>query len=235
MNKIYAVIPARGGSKRIPNKNIQAINGKPLIAYPVEAARISGVFEDIIVSTDSQTIAEAARKYGANIPFMRENSLADDFTPTIPVIRDSILRVAGIDESDLVCCLYPTSVFITPELLKHAAKVSQTLKHDNFLVSFTKYPYPIQRALQKNNEGELSFVHPENADARSQDLEPAFHDAAQFYIARKSAWFSQDSVFRQAIGIEIPSNLVQDIDTPDDLERARLILSLRDSKLFRGI
>ena len=230
MSKIYAVIPARSGSKRIPNKNIQVMNGKPLLAYPIEAAKLSGVFEEIIVSTDSQTIAETARTCGAKIPFIRDKSLADDFTPTIPVIRDSILRVEDIGESDLVCCLYPTSVFITPDLLRNAAEKSQSLKHDNFLVSFTKFPYPIQRALRKNDEGELTFMNPENANVRSQDLETAFHDAAQFYIARKSAWISQESVFHHAIGIELSSNLVQDIDTPDDLERARLILSLRNSE-----
>ena len=230
MSKIYAVIPARGGSKRIPDKNIQLMNGKPLIAYPIEAAKLSGVFEEIIVSTDSQTIAETARTCGAKTPFIRDKSLADDFTPTIPVIRDSILRVEDIGESDLVCCLYPTSIFITPDLLRSAAEMSQSLRQDNFLVSFTKFPYPIQRALRKNDEGELTFVNPENANVRSQDLETSFHDAAQFYFARKSAWISQDSVFRHAIGIELSSNLVQDIDTPDDLERARLILNLRNSE-----
>lgn len=230
MSKIYAVIPARSGSKRIPNKNVQVINGKPLIAYPIEAAKLSGVFEEIIVSTDSQTIADVARTFGAKIPFIRDKSLADDFTPTIPVIRDSILRMEDIEESDLICCLYPTSVFITPNLLGNAAEISQSLRHDNFVVSFTKFPYPIQRALRKNAEGELTFMYPENANVRSQDLETAFHDAAQFYIARKSAWISQESVFHHAIGIELSSNLVQDIDTPDDLERARLILELRNSE-----
>lgn len=230
MSKIYAVIPARGGSKRIPNKNIQEINGKPLISYPIEAAKLSGIFEEIFVSTDSKAIADVAQACGAKIPFIRDVSLADDFTPTIPVIRDSILRIGNLGESDLVCCLYPTSVFITPDLLKNAAEMSQSLKKDNFLVSFTKFAYPIQRALRKNVDGELTFMHTENANVRSQDLEPAFHDAAQFYFARKSAWISQDSMFSHAIGIEMSSNLVQDIDTPDDLERARLILSLRNSK-----
>ena len=140
MTKIYAVIPARGGSKRIPKKNIQVINGKPLIAYPIEAARASGVFEKVIVSTDSQDISDIAQEYGAGTPFQRDKELADDFTPTIPVIRDSITRLGGVDDTDLVCCLYPTSVFITPELLANAATLSQTLGHENFLVSFTKFP-----------------------------------------------------------------------------------------------
>lgn len=230
MTKIYAVIPARGGSKRIPNKNIQVINGKPLIAYPIEAARASGIFEEVIVSTDSQVISGVAQEYGARTPFLRDKELADDFTPTIPVIRDSIMRLGSIDDTDLVCCLYPTSVFITPDLLGNAATLSQTLGHENFLVSFTKFPYPIQRALRKDVDGKLSFMQPENANERSQDLEPAFHDAAQFYFARKSAWFSQDNVFFDAIGIEIPSSMVQDIDTADDLEKARLILGLNSHK-----
>jgi len=228
MAKIYVVIPARGGSKRIPNKNIQEINGKPLIAFPIEAARTSGVFAEVIVSTDSQVISDTAQEFGAKIPFLRDKELADDFTPTIPVIRDSISRLNEIDDSDLVCCIYPTSVFVSPDLLKRAATLSQALGPENFLVSFTKFVYPIQRALRKDTQGKLSFFAPENTNARSQDLEPAFHDAAQFYFARKSAWLSQDSVFRDAIGIEIPSSLVQDIDTPDDLERARQILNFNN-------
>ncbi len=228
MTKIYAVIPARGGSKRIPNKNIQVINGKPLIAYPIGAARASGVFEEVIVSTDTLAISNVAQEFGARIPFLRDAELADDFTPTIPVIQDSISKINAINDSDLVCCLYPTSVFVTPDLLRKAATLSQTLGQENFLISFTKYPYPIQRALRKDGEGKLSFFLPENSKVRSQDLEPAFHDAAQFYFARKSAWISQDSVFRNAIGIELPNSLVQDIDTPDDLERARQILNINN-------
>lgn len=225
MTKSFAIIPARAGSKRIPDKNIQLIDGKPLIAFPIEAAINSGIFEDVFVSTDSQKIAGISESYGALAPFIRDINLSDDFTPTIPVIRDAISHLSQISKGDLVTCIYPTSIFITPELLNEASILSDSLSNDNFVVSYTRFSYPIQRALRKNSNGELSFITLENAPARSQDLEPAFHDAAQFYMARTSAWNTEDSVFNNALGVEISSKYVLDIDTLEDLENARFIFS----------
>jgi N-acylneuraminate cytidylyltransferase len=224
--RFFAVIPARAGSKRIPGKNIQPINGTPLIAYPIKAAVESELFEQVIISTDSQEIANLAGSYGAIAPFLRDESISDDFTPTIPVVRDAISRIGDIEDEDIICCLYPTSIFISSEILKNAVSKSLTLVADNFLVSYTSFSYPIQRALFKNKHGQLNFIHPENSGVRSQDLEPTFHDAAQFYFARKSAWVSQDSIFNNALGVEIPRKYVQDIDTPEDLEHAKLIFSI---------
>jgi len=225
MGTLYAIIPARGGSKRIPDKNIQFINDKPLITYPILAALESEEFAEVFVSTDSPAIAEISRQAGASVPFIRGPELSDDLTPTIPVIRDAISRLPQIRDKDIVCCLYPTSIFLSSALLRDASAISQELMSDNFLVSYTSFPYPIQRALRRDSNGNLSFFEPKNSNSRSQDFEPSFHDAAQFYFARKSAWLNQDSVFQNAMGYELPRSQVQDIDTLEDLEHAKFILS----------
>ena len=234
MSKIFAIIPARSGSKRIPGKNIRVLEGKPLIAYPIIAAIESGLFETVIVSTDSLEIAEIAEKYGGTVPFLRDPGLSDDFTPTIPVIRDAISKFGAIGDNDKVFCVYPTSIFVTTEILKNASLASEVLSSDNFLVSFTSFPYPIQRALSRDSNGVLNFISPENAQVRSQDLDTAFHDAAQFYIGRKSAWLTNDSVFSNALGFELPRKLVQDIDTPEDLEYATILMRVlqQDERRF---
>ena len=228
MTKIFAIIPARGGSKRIPNKNIQLADGKPLIAFPIETAISSGFFEDVFVSTDSDEIASIARSFGASTPFLRNADLSDDYTPTIPVIRDSLKKLSQIGEGDIVCCIYPTSIFLTNKMLKNAIDISQQLTNYNFIVSYTTFSYPIQRALRKDAAGHLNFFEPKNFSARSQDLELAYHDAAQFYFASRRCWETQDSVFTDALGVEIPRRDVQDIDTFEDLENARLILRMRN-------
>ena len=228
MTKFFAIIPARGGSKRIPNKNIQLADGKPLIAFPILTAISSGFFEEVIVSTDSEEIASISRTFGASTPFLRDADLADDYTPTIPVIRDALNRLPQIGADDIICCIYPTSIFLTNSMLSKAIEISPRLSKDNFIVSYTTFPYPIQRALQKDATGTLSFFDPKNMSARSQDLDPAYHDAAQFYFARRLSWETQDSVFNDALGVEIPRRHVQDIDTFEDLENARLILKLQN-------
>lgn len=162
---------------------------------------------------------------GAPAPFIRDADLPDNFTPTIPVIRDAIYKLSQISEGDLVTCIYPTSIFITPELLNEASILSNSLSNDNFVVNFTRFSYQIQRALRKSSNGELSFITLENAAVRSQDLEPVFHDDAQFYIAKTSAWNTEESVFNNALGVEFSSKHVLDIDTLEDLENARFILN----------
>ena len=200
-----------------------------MISYPIKAALESEQFADVFISTDSPEIGEISKGVGASVPFFRDTNLADDLTPTIPVIRDAISKLRQIHDEDIVCCLYPTSIFVSSALLRDASLFSKGLRSDNFLVSYTSFPYPIQRALRKDLRGNLSFFEPKNSNMRSQDLEPSFHDAAQFYFARKSAWLSQDSVFQNAIGVELPRNRVQDIDTPEDLENAKFILSAFDN------
>lgn len=226
MTKSFAIIPARAGSKRIPNKNIQLINGRPLIAFPILAALNSGIFDDVIVSTDSQRIAEIARSFGASVPFIRDAKISDDFTPTIPVIRDAISKLPEVNEEDIITCIYPTSIFVTPDLLKKAYPLTHSLKHRNFVVTFTSFPYPIQRALRMDSENKLNFISAENANMRSQDLETTYHDAAQFYMARACTWKSEESVFNEAVGVEISRKYVQDIDTFEDLENARYLINM---------
>jgi pseudaminic acid cytidylyltransferase len=228
VTKVFAIIPARGGSKRIPDKNIQLADGKPLIAFPILTAISSGFFEEVIVSTDSEKIASISRAFGASTPFLRDADLSDDYTPTIPVIRDALNRLPQIGAEDIVCCIYPTSIFLTNTMLSEAIEITSRLSSQNFIVSYTTFPYPIQRALRKDKTGTLNFFEPINMSARSQDLEPAYHDAAQFYFARKLSWETQDSVFNDALGVEIPRRYVQDIDTFEDLENARLILKIQN-------
>jgi N-acylneuraminate cytidylyltransferase len=226
VTKVFAIIPARGGSKRIPDKNIQLADGKPLIAFPILTAISSGFFEEVIVSTDSEKIASISRAFGASTPFLRDADLSDDYTPTIPVIRDAVNKLPQIGADDIVCCIYPTSIFLTNVILASAIEMSPRLSSHNFIVSYTTFAYPIQRALRKDLAGTLNFFEAKNALARSQDLEPAYHDAAQFYFARRVAWETQNSVFTDSIGVEIPRRYVQDIDTFEDLENARLILNM---------
>ena len=212
-----AVIPARGGSKRIPRKNVRMLDGRPLISFPIVAAIESQVFNDVFVSTDDPEIAEIAKSYGAKVPFLRSPDLSDDFTPTIPVIRDSIERITKLNYSfDQCCCIYPTSIFVTPNDLVQAYNQLVGMPSKDFVVSVVKYPYPIQRALGMNKRLEISFLNLANLSTRSQDLPDTFHDAAQFYWGRKSAWIESESVFINAIGYHLDSSKIQNIDKEED-------------------
>jgi len=226
--KFVAIIPARGGSKRIPGKNKAPINGAPMISYPIKAALGSDVFESVVVTTDDPGIAEIATGYGAEVPFKRSQNLSDDHTPTIPVIRDAITQM-GKENSDFIfCCIYPTSIFLNPAVIKRAADKAKLLSSGQFLISVTSYPYPIQRALARNDSDLYHFIQPEYSQTRSQDLPETFHDAAQFYWGTASTWLAKDNVFENALGIHIENSDVQDIDTPEDLVRAEMILKLRE-------
>ena len=216
-----AIIPARGGSKRIPRKNVRMLDGKPLISFPIIAALESQMFSEVFVSTDDTEIAEIAKSYGAKVPFLRSAELSDDFTPTIPVIRDSIERIEKSGYMfDNCCCIYPTSIFVTPKDLLEAHKQFIRSPKSDFVVSVVKYPYPIQRALGMNSDLDISFLHPEYLSARSQDLPNTYHDAAQFYLGKKSAWMESESVFINAIGYLLDSSKIQDIDDEEDLRKA---------------
>jgi len=216
-----AVIPARGGSKRIPRKNIKPFCGKPMIAWSIEAAQASECFDRIVVSTDDEEIAGVARQAGADVPFMRPPELADDSTGTIAVMRHAVEWCAANGPSpDPVCCIYATAPFLRPADLK--AGLDLLLGHDcDYAFAATEYAAPIQRALRISPMGRVSMFHPEYFTARSQDLEPAYHDAAQFYWGRASAWIAGRPVFSPAAAaLRLPKYRVQDIDTPDDWTRA---------------
>lgn len=218
------IIPARGGSKRIPRKNIKEFLNKPLIEWPIKAALQSNCFEHVIVSTDDKEIAGISRKCGAIVPFEREKELADDYTGTIDVIKNEIEKLMKIGiKSKYVCCMYPTAPFVTPSLLKLAAKKIST-NGNRYLLTGTKYDYPIQRALRKNGNDCYEMNENKYLTERSQDLEEMFHDAGQFYWAKRNVWMSKSNIFDDANLILLPSWRVQDIDTSDDWISAEIKL-----------
>ncbi|WP_434153617.1 pseudaminic acid cytidylyltransferase [Pseudomonas sp. JZ134] len=216
-----AVIPARGGSKRIPRKNIKPFCGKPMIAWSIEAALQSDCFDRVIVSTDDPEIAEVALRYKASIPFMRPDTLADDYIGTIPVISHAIdwLSANG-DPPEQVCCIYATAPFVTGKDICNG--LNTLLKHGcDYAFSVTSYAFPIQRAIRVNKEGRMEMFAPEYFETRSQDLEEAYHDAGQFYWGRAEAWREGRSIFGlNSSAVFLPRHRVQDIDTLEDWVRA---------------
>ena len=219
------VIPARGGSKRIPRKNIREFCGKPMIAWSIEAAQASGCFDRIIVSTDDAEIADVARQCGADIPFMRPAKLADDFAGTTPVVAHAVQwhQDQG-KELTAVCCLYATAPFVEPSEIKNGLDLLKQNSIDRFVFTATGYASPIQRALKIDLA--LGIAHmwqPEQYIKRSQDLEPAYHDAGQFYWGRPQAWLNFENLFEGSKALLLPRWRVQDIDTEDDWTRAELM------------
>lgn len=221
-----AIIPARGGSKRIPEKNIKLFHGKPMISYSIEAALASGCFDKVIVSTDDAEIANVAKDYGAQVPFLRPENISDDYATTMDVMEHAIRWC--LDEGwavDAVCCLYATAPFVLPEDLQRGYTL---LLEDGvqFAFSATTFPFPIQRAIKLDEEGAVSMFSPENELVRSQDLEEAYHDAGQFYWGQTSAFLDKLSIFSShSRAVLLPRNRVQDIDTPEDWELAESLFS----------
>jgi N-acylneuraminate cytidylyltransferase len=231
MNRV-AIIPARGGSKRIPRKNVKVFCGKPMIAWSIEAARASGCFDRIIVSTDDTEIAEVAREWGADVPFLRPESLSDDYTGTLPVIRHAVEWLVEHDAPvDYACCLYATAPFVSPEHLQEGWK---RIKQGtcSYAFSITSYAFPIQRAIQINEHGGVAMFSPEYYLARSQDLEEAWHDAGQFYWGRAGAWLEEEPIFgKNAVPVKLPRHRVQDIDTPEDWTRAEWLFQAMQAEV----
>ncbi|MCH8533398.1 MAG: pseudaminic acid cytidylyltransferase [Balneolaceae bacterium] len=220
-----AIIPARGGSKRIPKKNIKDFCGKPIIAWSIEAALDSNCFDRIIVSTDDMEIAEIATRYGAEVPFIRKPELSDDYTGTQPVIADAIdqLKTQMKSKLDLVCCIYATAPLICKDDIALGYKYVQQRNID-FAFTITEFPYPIQRALKITAKNKVAMFQPEHGKSRSQDLEQAWHDAGQFYWGRVDAWLAGKPMFGPtSMPIKLPRYRVQDIDTLDDWVRAELM------------
>ena len=222
MGRAVAIIPARGGSKRIPRKNIKDFYGEPLIAYSIKTALESKIFDKVVVSTDDSEISNIAKKYGADI-VQRPNELADDYTGTWDVIDHAIehLKDEG-EEFNFVCTIYATAPFLQSRYLKEGF---EKLKDSDAINAFsaTSMPFPIQRTFKLNNNGRCEMFTPQYYNTRSQDLEEAYQDAGQFYwskIGKKS-----DEVFfgRDSIPVILPRYLVQDIDTIEDWERAEIM------------
>jgi N-acylneuraminate cytidylyltransferase len=223
-----AVIPARGGIKRIPRKNIRPFCGKPMIGWSIEAARESGCFDRIVVSTDDEEIADVARGFGAEVPFVRPAALSDDHTPTIPVIRHAIEQCeAGGRKPDYVCCLYATAPFLTGEVLREGLQLLTSHPGTEFAFSATSYRFPIFRALRLNEGGMAEMFWPEHELTRSQDLCAAYHDAGQFYWGTREAFLTRDGIFSAASRLVVlPSQQVQDIDTEEDWDLAERLFAL---------
>jgi N-acylneuraminate cytidylyltransferase len=219
-----AVIPARGGSKRIPRKNIRAFCGKPIIAWSIEAAHEAGCFDRVLVSTDDPEIAAVAREHGAETPFTRPAELSDDHTPTIPVIAHAIRwQEAQGDEVQAACCIYATAPFCRAEDLREGLRLLEEGGAD-YVFPVAGYAYPIQRALRRDAHGRVGMFQPEHAATRSQDLEPAYHDAGQWYWGTRDAWLEGRPIFSPAAqAVVLPASRVQDIDTPEDWARAEVM------------
>jgi len=220
--KNIAIIPARGGSKRIPGKNIKNFLGKPIIAYSIEAAINSGLFDEIMVSTDDDEIASIARQYGAKVPFLRNPETADDHATITDVLVEVLDQYNNQNiHFDYVCCLLPTAPFVNENDLK---KAFDQLYQNNFDTVFpvVRYSFPIQRAMQFE-EKKIKMIWPENINKRSQDLTPSFHDAGLFYWTKSNIINTQKKLWTDnTSAIEISETKAQDIDTPEDWEIAEL-------------
>lgn len=218
------IIPARGGSKRIPRKNLKLFAGKPIIVWSIEAAKKCGLFDRIIVSTDDKEIARVAQENGAETPFLRPSELSDDHATAFAVTQHAInwLRNDG-NHMDYVCVIYATAPFVQARCLKDAfERLRSTDKQ--YIFSVTSFPFPIKRGIRINNKGEVEALHPEHFFTRSQDLEEAFHDAGQFYWGRPQAFLDEIILHSTAaLPYVLPRYLVQDIDTPEDWRRAELM------------
>ena len=217
-----AIIPARGGSKRIPRKNIKEFCGKPMIAYAITAAKESGLFEHVIVSTDDEEIGHVARVWGAETPFVRPPELANDYAATVPVIAHGIeiCRTLGWAFGQ-VCCIYPGVPFIQIGDLRGALACMNNGDAD-FCFPVTEYPSAIQRALKLLSNGRIQPFYPEFETTRTQDLEHAYYDAGQFYWGKAKAWLTNSKIHSNGLGYAIPNWRVVDIDTPDDWARAEI-------------
>ena len=225
-----AVIPARGGSKRIPQKNIREFSGKPIIAWSIEAVLKSGCFDRVVVSTDDQEISEVARHWGAEVPFVRPDGLSGDYVGIIPVIKHAIewFGEQGIHFKE-VCCIYATAPSITADDIKKGLDILHARQCD-FALAITSFSFPIQRAVKISSNGYLEMFQPEQFNTRSQDLDPAYHDTGQFCWGTSTAWKDDLPFFNHSVApVILPSYRVQDIDTPEDWTRAELMFKVLKS------
>ncbi|WJV21447.1 MULTISPECIES: pseudaminic acid cytidylyltransferase [Pseudomonas] len=220
-----AIIPARGGSKRIARKNLKPFDGVPMIARSIATALRSGLFDQVLVSTEDPEIAELARACGATVPFMRPAELADDFTGTGPVIVHALQQLQERGEIfDYACCIYATAPLLQLRYLRQGLAALEAHPEKSFAFSVCSFAFPVQRALTLDEQGALTSLYPEFRNTRSQDLPPAYQDAGQFYWGRSEAWLRGDLVFSPlSLPVILPRHLVQDIDTEEDWLRAEYL------------
>jgi N-acylneuraminate cytidylyltransferase len=224
--KNLCIIPARGGSKRIPRKNIKPFMGKPIMAYSIEAAMQSGLFDEVMVSTDDEEFAEIAKQYGASVPFLRSEKTANDYASTVDVLLEVLMMYCERNEVfDNICCLYSTAPFVTSDRLKEAYGNIEKGAEASF--TMVQYSYPVQRSLRLNDKGYVEMVYPEHLSSRSQDLEPIYHDAGQFYFTKVSALKEQKTLWcKKTIPLVLSELEVQDLDTLTDWQLAEMKYSL---------
>lgn len=218
------LIPARGGSKRIPGKNVRDFCGQPIIAYSIKAAIESACFDKVIVSTDDEKIAAIAKEYGAEVPFIRPESISGDHTGTTEVIKHALEWYANKGESvKYICCLYATAPFVSARYIRQGyEQLIDSAK--SYAFSVTSYAFPIQRALRINSSNEIEAIWKENITKRSQDLEEAYHDAGQFYWGKSEAFLKDEIVFSSSsVPVVLPRYIVQDIDTLEDWRHAEFM------------
>lgn len=217
-----AIIPARGGSKRIPRKNVREFAGKPMIGHAIAAAQNSALFDRIVVSTDDVGIAATAKSLGAEVPFIRPTELSDDYTPTVPVVAHAIKACEALGwRAKIVCCIYPCVPFLRVQDLVEG--LSELERGAAYSFPVAQFASPVQRALVRGADGSLRPMFQEFASVRTQDLPPAFHDAGQFYWGRAEAWTAGLNIHLHGRAVVVPHWRVIDIDTPDDWQHAELL------------
>jgi N-acylneuraminate cytidylyltransferase len=221
-----AIIPARGGSKRIPGKNIKPFLGKPIIAYAIECARETGLFDRIVVSTDSDEIMQVAREFGAETPFRRPDEIADDFATTAAVLEHAVETLLADAPFTHFCCIYPTAVFMRGADLATGAEMIRR-EDATSVFPVTSFAAPIFRAFRLKEDGRVAFIWPEHRDTRSNDLPDAYHDAGQFYWLSVERFRREKVIYGpESIPIVLPRHRVHDIDTPEDWRAAELLYPL---------
>jgi len=228
--RAVAIITARGGSKRIPRKNIREFCGKPILAYSINAALSAGIFDTVMVSTDDNEIAEIARSYGAEVPFMRSEATANDYAATNDVVKEVLDTYAKHGECfDIACCIYPTAPFLTGETLKKAVELLEEKQADS-VIPVVRFGFPPQRSVIVE-EGMLQFKWPEYMFSRSQDLQPFYHDAGQFYCMRTEGFLAENRLFMtKTVPLELSEMEVQDIDNEVDWKLAELKYQLINNR-----
>lgn len=222
MRKTIAIITARGGSKRIPKKNIRDFCGKPIIAYSIQAAVSAGCFDEVMVSTDSETIADLSKSYGATVPFLRGAETSNDYATTADVLTEVLEEYRKCEtEFETLCCLYPTAPFVTAEKLRMAMQVFSEKNADS-LIPVVPFSFPPQRGMAIRGD-RLCYVYPEHERTRSQDLEPLYHDCGQFYICKVEPFLKRHTlVLPNAVPFILSEEEVQDIDNPSDWRLAEI-------------
>jgi N-acylneuraminate cytidylyltransferase len=224
MTKI-AIIPARGGSTRVPLKNIREFHGIPMLSRTISVLKDSGCFDRIVVSTDHLEIARIARECAAEAPFVRSEELSKNATPTVEVVANAI-ETLDLDDNDDVCCVYATNPFLRADAIQLGSRIMHTNREFNYITTVTTYPFPIQRALLVAESGLMEMAIPSFMMTHSQDLPERFHECAQFWWAKAKTWREKRGMQTKVIGIKLPRWMVQDIDTLEDWQTAEIKFEL---------